>query len=87
MQEAGEILDMLKSGEQKRLDEAKALQEKMEREKKALQVNPANRNPPIFFIVQSAGEEIFQVCPTNRRPPVIVKVQSEWEESSPGTSS
>ena len=80
---------MLKSGEQKRLDEAKALQEKMEREKKALQVNPANRNPPIFFIVQSAGEEIFQVCvqPIGGLQLLLRSNQSEKKALHAGTSS
>ena len=37
IQETAEILEKLKTGEEKRLEEARALQEKMEREKKALQ--------------------------------------------------
>ena len=39
MQEAAEILEKLKSGEERRVEEARALQEKMEREKKALQAS------------------------------------------------
>ncbi len=39
MQETAEILETLKSGEERRVEEARALQEKMEREKKALQAS------------------------------------------------